>query len=195
MISTPYRVELPEWFRQLASGQHQVFQSSADRMRFVIDLARRNIREGTGGPFGAAIFEHESGRLIAPGVNIVTASRCSVFHAEIIAIIFAQRALSSYDLSRAGLPECTLVTSTEPCAMCMGAVHWSGVRSLVCGARDEDARAAGFDEGLKPERWKAGLESRGIRVFTDVLRAEAAEVLKEYAAGGGIIYNSAAAQK
>ena len=32
-----------------------------------------------------------------------------------------------------------LVTTTEPCAMCLGAIPWSGLSSVVCGARDQDA--------------------------------------------------------
>jgi len=72
--------------------------------------------------------------------------------------------------------------------MCFGAVPWSGVSSLVCGARDEDARSIGFDEGPKLTNWVEELESRGIRVVRDVLRDEAAAVLREYGQGGGMIY-------
>jgi tRNA(Arg) A34 adenosine deaminase TadA len=74
--------------------------------------------------------------------------------------------------------------------MCFGAVIWSGVRRLVCGARDEDVRAIGFDEGPKLDDWIAALNDRGITVVRDVLRAEAAAVLGEYVAAEGTIYNS-----
>ena len=74
--------------------------------------------------------------------------------------------------------------------MCLGATPWSGVRHLVCAARDEEARAAGFDEGAKPALWVSALEMRGITVERDVLREEAAGVLREYAERGGEIYNS-----
>jgi tRNA(Arg) A34 adenosine deaminase TadA len=46
-----------------------------------------------------------------------------------------------------------MVVSTEPCALCLGAIPWSGIRRLVCGARDEDARSIGFDEGEKVPYW------------------------------------------
>ncbi len=74
--------------------------------------------------------------------------------------------------------------------MCLGAIPWSGVRHLVCGARDEDASAIGFDEGEKPVEWVPALERRGIIVVRDVLREEAASVLREYAVSGGEIYNA-----
>jgi tRNA(Arg) A34 adenosine deaminase TadA len=75
-----------------------------------------------------------------------------------VAIMIAQKILGNFDLGDASVPAYELVTSTEPCAMCLGATPWSGVRGLVCGARDEDASAVGFDEGSKPQsgspRWK-----------------------------------------
>ena len=73
--------------------------------------------------------------------------------------------------------------------MCLGAVPWSGVTRLVCGARDEDARRVGFDEGAKPADWIGAMESRGIAVVRDVLRAEAVAVLDLYVARGGRIYS------
>jgi tRNA(Arg) A34 adenosine deaminase TadA len=148
------------------------------------------VRRGTGGPFGAAIFERETGRLLAPGVNLVVGSGCSAFHAEMVAIMVAQKSLGTFDLGGKGLPPYELVASTEPCAMCLGATPWSGVRHLVCGARDEDARAVGFDEGAKMVEWVGSLEDRGISVELGVLREEAVAVLQEYAALGGEIYNS-----
>ena len=74
--------------------------------------------------------------------------------------------------------------------MCLGATPWSGVRGPVCGARDEDASAIGFDEGEKPIQWVPALERRGITVVRDVLREEAASVLREYVENGGEIYNA-----
>ncbi len=93
----------------------------------------------------------------------------------------AQKILGDFDLGDAGVPAYELVTSAEPCAMCLGATPWSGVRGLVCGARGE---------GAKPSGWVSALEGRGITVARDVLREEAAGVLGEYAALGGEIYNS-----
>ena len=158
-------------------------------MQVAIQLARHNIEQGTGGPFGAAVFDLDTHKLIAPGVNLVVPTNCAIAHAEIVAITMAQQVLGSFDLGAEGLPRCELVTSTEPCAMCFGAVPWSGVRQLVCGARDEDARAVGFDEGPKLQDWQAALESRGIRVIRDIGRAEGAAVLRHYMEQAGVIYN------
>ena len=182
-------IRLPGWVERFVSESPDVFASVEDRMRFVIVLARRNVRHGTGGPFGAAIFD-DAGRLTAPGVNLVVSANCSVAHAEIVAVTLAQKALGRYDIGDGGTADYELVSSTEPCAMCFGAVPWSGVSRLVCGAREADARAVGFDEGAKVSYWAAALYSRGIEVLRDVLRDEAAAVLQEYADAGGALYNT-----
>lgn len=74
--------------------------------------------------------------------------------------------------------------------MCFGALPWSGIKSLVCGARKEDAEEAGFDEGDKPEQWVASLQNRDIQVERGVLRSQAASVLAHYRDSGGPIYNA-----
>jgi tRNA(Arg) A34 adenosine deaminase TadA len=180
---------LPHWVEELVPDPERNYPTEEDRMRFAIELSRLNVEHGTGGPFGAAIFD-DAGRLIAPGVNLVTTSNLSVAHAEIVAIMVAQRVVGNFDLGGAGHPACELVASTEPCAQCFGATPWSGVRKLVCGARDEEARAIGFDEGPKMPNWKEALEERGISVVRDVCRDEAADVLRRYAQSGGHIYNA-----
>jgi tRNA(Arg) A34 adenosine deaminase TadA len=79
-------------------------------------------------------------------------------------------------------------SSTEPCAMCLGAIPWSGVGALVTAASDGDARAIGFDEGAKPADWKAGLQERGIGVTDLLLRERAVQVLRRYREIAGPIY-------
>ena len=179
---------LPAWVDTYAAT-YQASRDCKTRMAFVIAAAQRNLAEGTGGPFAAAVFASASGELIALGVNLVPWRRLSILHAEIVALTLAQERLATFDLGAAGVPACELVTSTEPCAMCYSAILWSGVRRLVTGAFEGDARRIGFDEGPRPLRWREELEERGIEVFSGVLRAEAAAVLDAYAAAGGEIYN------
>ena len=184
-----FSFSFPSWFVGYLQLPPQVYPTVEERMRFVIHLAQRNIREKTGGPFGAAVFDGQ-GRLIAPGVNLVPWAQCSVLHAEMVALMLAQQRVGRFDLSGGGRWFYELVTSSEPCAMCFGALPWAGISRLVCGARDEDARRIGFDEGPKLADWISPLEQRGIRVIRDVLRGEARAVLEEYAATGGLIYNA-----
>ncbi len=183
------QLRLPDWVERALPPAGQPVGDVGARMRFVVELARQNVLRGTGGPFAAAVFDISAGRLVAPGVNVVVPARCSVAHAEIVACALAQQVYRSHDLGAAGLPACELVTSVEPCAMCLGAVTWSGVRRLVCGAREADARAVGFDEGSKPDAWVEELERLGIEVLRDIERVPARDVLESYARAGGPIYN------
>jgi tRNA(Arg) A34 adenosine deaminase TadA len=180
--------ELPGWVQPFLEAWEASLASDEAGMRLAIALAAENVRHGTGGPFGAAVVDEGSGRLVAVGVNLVTRSHLSVAHAEIIALSLAQKQYGDWNLARDG--RLSLLTTCEPCAMCFGAVPWSGIRRLVCGSRKEDAEAAGFDEGDKPADWMESLRKRGIAVRVDLLRDEANEVFKKYARHGGEIYNA-----
>ncbi len=179
-------LSIPSWVSAFESSAGEDFGTCRARISFAVELSRRNIIEGTGGPFGAAVFDLEAGTLVAAGVNLVTRSNCSIAHAEMVAIMRAQQRLGTWNLASKGRFE--LATSCAPCAMCLGAAPWSGVCSLLCAARDEDARGIGFDEGAKPTDWAGELKKRGIAVQQDLLRESAAAVLRAYAAGGGTIY-------
>lgn len=191
MFFQPHSIsfDLPDWIESFS----QTYTPSTDlhtRMAFVISAAKKNVVEGTGGPFAAAVFEIETGELISLGVNLVTTQGMSMLHAEIVALAVAQRKLGTYDLGGKAMTPLELVTSTEPCGMCLGAIPWSGVRHVATAARDEDARAIGFDEGAKPEDWVHSLNSRGIEVSTNIERESACAVFQLYITNNGHIYNA-----
>jgi tRNA(Arg) A34 adenosine deaminase TadA len=181
-------IELPAWAAQYLDHD-AVYASEAERMGLVIELARENVLRGAGGPFGAAVFESATGRLVSVGVNLVVPLNNSVLHAETVALMLAEQRRGSYTLRAPGLPAHELVASCDPCAMCLGAILWSGVRRLVCGATREDAAAAGFEEGpVFPASYEY-LADRGVEVVHGVRRAEARAVLELYLSRGGVIYN------
>lgn len=188
MTALGFSVDLPEWVETVADFD-TVYETADDKMGLAITLAMNNVTNATGGPFGAAIFDATTNRLIAPGVNLVVPASNPTAHAEIVAMGVAGHRLGRYDLAANGLEPAVLATSVEPCAMCLGATPWSGVTSVLVGARDEDARGIGFDEGTKPTDWVKDLTDRGIAVETDVRRHDAIAVLTTYAETGGVIYN------
>ena len=187
-MKTNFMIELPKWFCRYLEEINKSFSSPQEKMKFVIGLSQRNIQEKTGGPFGAAVFEKNSGQLVSAGVNLVISSGLSIAHAEIVALSLAQKEISQYRLSNRQDCSYELFTSCQPCAMCLGAIPWSGVSSVVCGATEDDAAAAGFDEGHKPDAWQKGLQERGITVVCDVLKDAASQVLKGYGNSKGVIY-------
>ncbi len=185
-----FEVRLPEWIQPFIghwlNGGGPPLDTIEHRMMLAIALSAENVRQGTGGPFGAIVVHQETGQLAGIGVNLVISSSLSAAHAEIVALSLAQRSVEDWDLAAAPMQ---LVSSCEPCAMCLGAVPWSGVSSLVCGAACIDAESAGFDEGDKPVNWLKSLSDRGLDVKVHVLREEAARVLQDYAEMAGEIYN------
>jgi tRNA(Arg) A34 adenosine deaminase TadA len=180
-------IALPDWVDDVVDWERP-YQNDETRMRLAITLARENVQRSTGGPFGAVIVEEESGRLVSVGMNRVVPQNNSILHAEMIAFMMAQRRVGSYTLGAPGLSAHTLVSSCDPCAMCLGAALWSGVRRVVCGATREDAQRVRFDEGpVFPESYRY-LADKGIAIVHGVLRDEARTVLERYARSGEI-YN------
>ena len=182
------RITLPDWVDTFVPWDRR-HESAGDRMALAIGLSRENVARGTGGPFGAVVFDGETRHPVAVGVNLVADARNAVLHAEIVALMLAQATIGRYTLNAPDLPPHTLVTSCEPCAMCLGAILWSGAQALECGATREDAVRIGFDEGPVFPASYAYLSARGVRVQLGVRRAEAASVLEAYRRTGGTIYN------
>ena len=186
------QLTLPAWAAgELAARVQLTYPRLEDRMRTVIALARTNFQQDTGGPFAAAVFEQDSGRLVAIGVNRVVPMRCSSAHAEVMALSLAQQAIGSHDLGGPGQPAHQLVVHWCPCAMCCGAVVWSGVRSLViAGSGPELEEITGFDEGPIHPTWADELTRRGVAVTDDLLRAETCQMFRAFAGSGRPVYNA-----
>jgi tRNA(Arg) A34 adenosine deaminase TadA len=182
-------IEYPAWIHEIIEWD-VTLATDVDRMRLAIRIAEENVQHGTGGPFGAIIVERASGRVVSVGMNSVVRLNNCTLHGEMIAFMMAQQRLGSYTLAAPGMPEHELVTSCEPCAMCLGAALWSGVRRIVSGAAREDASRLAFEEGPVFPQSYAYLEQRGIEFTRNVLRNEARDVLEQYRARGGEIYNA-----
>lgn len=181
-------IEYPDWVDSIVNWNRR-YSSDEERMRLAIDVSRENVNRGSGGPFGAAIFEADSGRLVAVGMNSVVRLNNCTLHGEMMAFMMAQQRLGSFTLKAANMPAHELFSSCDPCAMCLGASLWSGVRRVVCGAARDDAAKLNFEEGpVFPESYQY-LEERGVHVLRNLLRAEACAVMDDYRAKSGKIYN------
>ena len=195
-MSDSIEISLPEWLKTMVAEQRAaVFQTAAEKMSLAISLARENVERKTGGPFGAAVFDENTDKLLSVGVNSVVVENTSIAHAETVAITLAQKSLRTYDLSSDAQRKVSLYTTGQPCIMCFGVIWWSGIAKLVCAARTEDIEAiVGFKEGPLPTDWQQTLEHRDglpdIEVKQDVLRPEACAILESYAASGLPVYNA-----
>ena len=177
---------LPDWV-QATVDDTRPYPGDEAKVALAIELSRRNLAEGTGGPFGAAVFDADD-RLLAIGVNRVLPQSCTLAHAETMAYMLAQQHLRRPRLNEDGRAV-TLATSSQPCCQCYGATFWAGIDRLLIGARSEDVMAlTGFDEGPLPADWIGELERRGIAVVRDLQREAARAVLRAYGDAGGPTY-------
>lgn len=183
MLPLQIHLTLPPWIGDVAA-EGKRYTSNEERVALAIELSRQNVDRGGGGPFGAAVFEGDSGRLIAAGVNRVIPQSCSVAHAEIMALMVAQQRLGRHRLNEDG-GYYVLATSSQPCCQCYGASVWAGLDQLLIGARAEDVeQLTEFDEGPLPGDWIGELNRRQIAVERDILREQACHVLADYGASG-----------
>lgn len=110
-------------------------------MQRAIELARKGMNAGAGGPFGAVIVRH--GQIVGEGWNRVLADGDPTAHGEIVAIRDAARRLGTYCLVG-----CEIYTTGEPCPMCLGAIYWARIDRVYFGFSVTDAAAIGFDDAV-----------------------------------------------
>jgi len=143
-------------------------------MRYAIELGRKGMEAGDGGPFGAIIVK--DGNIIGEGWNHVLSSKDPTAHGEIVAIRDASKRIQSYDLSG-----CELYTSGEPCPMCLSAIYWARLDRVFYGFSIQAAAASLFDDQLIFEELSKAPVQRRIPEI-QILEAEALKTLEDYTA-------------
>ncbi len=112
-------------------------------MRRALRLARV-ARDHGNHPFGA-LLAGPDGTVLLEAENTVITAADRTGHAEINLVRQACLTLDPEALAAA-----TLYTSTEPCAMCAGAIYWAGVSRVVFGLREGELRALTGDDPANP---------------------------------------------
>lgn len=102
-------------------------------LRQAIALAARARQDGNH-PFGSIVVAPD-GRVIE-GLNTVVTESDPTGHAETNVVRLAAGILSPGELRAS-----TLYTSTEPCAMCAGAIYWAGIARVVYALGEDALRA------------------------------------------------------
>ena len=124
-------------------------------------------------PFGAILVDG-AGQVLLEAENTVNTEQDCTGHAETNLV-----RLACHQLDRATLVGCTLYTSTEPCAMCAGAIHWSGIGRVVFALSE-----AGLYElaGAHPENETMHLPCREVFARCDRTIAVDGPAIEEEAA-------------
>ena len=144
--------------------------------RAIANSRKAGVEYKTGGAFGAVIVDAR-GEVLADGVNHVIAQNDPTWHGEMDAI---RRACAL--LKKPKLDGCLLYTSAEPCPMCLATAYWAGLDGIIYGATYEDAKKYGnFDDAFILAEFAKPTGDRAISQQS-LLRKEAVDVWKEYAA-------------
>lgn len=141
-------------------------------MMRAIELSRKNMQNGAGGPFGAVIVKN--GKIIGEGWNQVTSINDPTAHAEVMAIRDACAKEKNFDLSGA-----EIYTSCEPCPMCLSAVYWARIDKIYYGNTRKDAANIAFDDDFIYEEIPKSLDERKIPMI-QCGHSEALVVFKEW---------------
>ena len=123
-----------------------------------IELSRRGMKDGAGGPFGCIIVMGD--KIVGEGWNKVTSSNDPTAHAEVVAIRDACGKLGSHQLTG-----CEIYTSCEPCPMCLGAIYWARPERVIYANTKEDAAAIEFDDHFIYAEINAEMRDRKIPFF------------------------------
>jgi guanine deaminase len=147
-----------------------------DYMRVAIRKAQEGIAIGQS-PFGSVIVQN--GQVIAATHNTVWRDTDPSAHAEVNCIRAAAQALQTIFLRG-----CMLYSTTEPCPMCLSAIHWAKIERVVYGAAIADAAAAGFCELYVDAKALAEMGKSPLIVESGLLRAECADLFSQWLQSG-----------
>ena len=150
----------------MKGGEHEPF------MRQAVDLAARAKSLGNH-PFGALLV-HQS-EVVLTAQNSVVTENDQTCHAELNLVSLACRQFPP-ELLR----ESILYTSTEPCAMCAGAIYWAGIPTVVYGCGAEKLVEMAGGGLLIPCRQVFAGGQMPTTVIGPLLEEEAVEVHKGF---------------
>jgi tRNA(Arg) A34 adenosine deaminase TadA len=150
--------------------------NDADFMRLAIQKTREGIAAGQS-PFGSIIVK--DGKVVAASHNTVWRDTDPTAHAELNCIRNAARSLGTIFLN-----DCMLFSTTEPCPMCLAAIHWAKMDRVVFGTNIADAAAAGFCELFVDAKVLAEMGKSPLKVESGLLREECATLFAEWKAAG-----------
>jgi tRNA(Arg) A34 adenosine deaminase TadA len=147
-----------------------------ETMRLAIRKAQEGIAAGQS-PFGSAIVR--LGEVVAVTHNTVWRDGDPTAHAEVNCIRAAARELKTIFLHG-----CELYSTTEPCPMCLSAIHWAKIDRVVFGATIADAQSAGFSELSVPAQTLAQMGRSPLKVEDGLLREECADLFRQWLKSG-----------
>lgn len=122
------------------------------RLRDAIEVSKRAVANGNH-PFGAVLVD-AAGTVVLEAENSVNTANDCTGHAETNLVRAAWQAFGPEELGAY-----SLYTSCEPCAMCSGAIYWSGINRVVYAMTEPELAAI---TGAHQENPTMSLSSRAV---------------------------------
>jgi amino acid adenylation domain-containing protein len=144
-------------------------------MALAIARARLALAEGQP-PYAACIVREADGEVLALAHNLTVQQGDATAHAEVEAIREACRRVGRSDLSG-----CVMVSTAEPCSMCLTAGVWAGIDSMVYGAGMDDEQRYGLAQPtVRAAQMQALLEQRPARLVAGIGRDEVRSLFEQW---------------
>jgi tRNA(adenine34) deaminase len=155
------------------TANHQPIGGKVDSfyMKLALRHAQHAFREKEV-PIGAVVVD-SAGIVLATARNRVEFTKDATSHAELEAIRKAAKVRNNWRLN-----DCTIYTTLEPCAMCLGAIQGARIRRVVFGANDIRLGACGSWVNLTTEAVKHPFHS--VHIDGGVLADESQTLLKRF---------------
>jgi len=145
-------------------------QPEIDHHFMALALKQAHLAEQMGEvPVGAIMVKNNE--VISDAYNKKESAPCAIYHAELLAIESASKALKAWRLT-----DCTLYVTLEPCIMCAGGIVSSRISRLVYGANDPKAGAVGsiFDLSRHDKL------NHKFEVTKGIMQPECSQILKDF---------------
>ena len=135
-------------------------------------LAREAAAKGDH-PFSALLVVR--GKIVLECLNTVNTSGDATRHPELDILRLASTRVAAAELEQA-----VLYASTEPCAMCCGAIYWSGVPTFVYGCPTETLGEIAGGSLVVPSRELLSRGKRVVDIIGPILPEEGAEIHRKF---------------
>lgn len=146
--------------QSLASEMVKLTFSHEELMQKAIELAKKNVNSGHGGPFGA-ILADKDGKIIGEGVNGITSRADPVAHAEVMAIRQATERLN-----KTSLEECVLYSSSEPTKIGKSLIDSVGISKVYYGASHQDMAELFEAKTYAPVEYEQFMRAESLNAFS-----------------------------
>lgn len=150
-------------------------------MNLGINEAKKTMRDGLGGPFGAVIIKDNE--IISIASNTVLGDHDPTAHAEINAIRKACKKLNTHNLNG-----CELYTTAYPCPMCLSAIIWANIKTIHYGCKATDADKIGFRDDFIYKFIESRCKDLNIMEIKEEDRENCLKLFEEYVNNKGTIY-------